>query len=295
MAYTDTSLGTFSGRTITGQELDSIKETVALFGNLSRTELTHTICEHLDWRTPSGSNKWDACSKMLMSFEKKGWLSLPEKLQKKKTSPPVIHFSKNTDPGTPTEKTLHELGTVQLVRAKTRNEIKLWNEYLDRYHYLGYKRPFGYRLKYFIRAQGTLLGCILFSGAARALTCRDKWIGWTTTQRQNNLPYIINNSRFLIFPWVKVKNLASHVLGKAADRAAKDWKKNWGFTPALMETFVDPEHYKGTCYTAANWTYIGMTTGKGLVRKGKTYSTQPKKIFVRHIDKNFRGRLCADV
>lgn len=284
---------TCCGRPISQREFAEIRETVQLFRNLSRKELTHTICEHLDWRTPSGTNKWDACLKMLESFEKKGIFKLPEKQVRPTTPKPIgIARSQKTDPGAEISAGLKDLDPVKLILADTRSQTRLWNEYMDRYHYIGYKKPFGYTLRYFIQSGEALLGCLLFSGAAKAIKSRDRWIGWTPDQRLRQLPWVINNSRFLIFPWVRVKNLASHVLGKANRRIARDWKEKWGFSPVLMETFVDPERYQGTCYIAANWTYLGMTTGKGLLRKNKTYTTSPKKLFVKPISKNFRHQLC---
>jgi len=163
-----------------------------------------------------------------------------------------------------------------------------------RYHYLGYSKPFGYVMRYFIRNDNKILGCILFAGAAKSMTARDRWIGWTEDQRLKNLAWVINNSRFLIFPWVNIKNLASHALGKAARSLRDDWQKRWGYQPVLMETFVDPELYRGTCYQASNWEYLGMTTGQGLARKGRTYTTSPKKIYVRPLVKNFRRILCNE-
>jgi hypothetical protein len=127
-----------------------------------------------------------------------------------------------------------------------------------------------------------------------SLRLRDKWIGWTETQRLKNLAWVINNARFLIFPWVQVKNLASHVLGKALRCVKDDWLEHWGYSPVLAETFVDPVHYQGSCYKAANWQYLGMTTGEGLVRKAKSYKTTPKMIFVMPIVKDFRSFLCSD-
>jgi len=290
-----TPVATCCGRAITQEELLQIKETVTLFGNLSRKELTHTICEHLDWRTPSGTNKWDACLKMLISFEKKGYLTLPVKKKQAHPKGAELTFSAATSPGKPVTGSLSSLGTIRLDRAESAAGIRLWNEYTARYHYLGYKKPFGYHLRYFIRNRDDLLGCLLFSGAAKALTARDTWIGWTQPQRIARLPWIINNSRFLIFPWVEVRNLASHVLGKAARCIAQDWEEKWGYAPVLMETFVDPEHYCGTSYLAANWTCLGLTTGKGLVRKGKHYKTSPKKILAYPIEKNFRTTLCRPI
>lgn len=155
-------------------------------------------------------------------------------------------------------------------RLAGKNSTGLWNEYVSRYHYLGYKRPFGCFLRCFVQSPQGLLGCLMFQGASKALRSRDRWIGWTQTQRLRNLPWVINNTRFLIFPWVQLKNLASHILGQVARRIREDWQDRWGYSPVLMETFVDPHHYQGSCYKGANWQYLAMSTGDGLVRKGKT-------------------------
>ncbi len=117
----------------------------------------------------------------------------------------------------------------------------LWNEYVLRYHYLRYKKPFGYVLRYFIVSERSLLGCLMFAGAAKAQAARDRWIGWTQIQRIRNLAWVINNSCFLIFPWVQVKNFASHVLGMVARRVKEDWQERWGYSPVLAATFVDPQ------------------------------------------------------
>jgi hypothetical protein len=169
----------------------------------------------------------------------------------------------------------------------------LWQEYVARYHYLGYKKPFGYRLRYFIKSDWGRLGCIQYSGAAKCMGVRERWIGWTQQQRLRNLPWVINNSRYLIFPWVKVGNLASHVLGLVSRQIRGHWRASWGYAPVLMETFVDPLHYRGSCYQAANWQYIGMSTGQGLVRAGKRYETSAKKIFLKPLVKNYRQLLCS--
>jgi len=139
-----------------------------------------------------------------------------------------------------------------------------------------------------------ILGCLMFQGAAKALKARDEWIGWTRPQRLRNLPWVINNSRFLVLPWVKVKNLGSHILGKALRRIRDDWLKRWGYSPVLVESFVDPQRYEGCSYKAANWHYLGMTTGEGLPRKARRYTTSPKKIFVRPLVKDFRALLCSE-
>lgn len=283
---------TCCGRPITGREFAQIKETVAMFGNLSRKELTHTICEHLNWRTPSGTNKWDACAKLLRRFEREGHIVLPPKQPQPRPKKKAVSFTGATKAGPKLQCRLDQMGEVSLELAETPVQVRLWNEYTARHHYLGYKKPFGYHVRYFVKTPDHILGCLLFSGAARAIAPRDKWIGWKPHQRLRNLPWVINNTRSLIFPWIEVKNLASHTLGKARQRITQDWESKWGFSPVLMETFVDPEFYPGTSYLAANWQDLGMTTGQGLVREGKAYKTSPKKILVLPLVKDFRARLC---
>lgn len=282
------------GREITGQELDLILETVKMFPKLSQTDLAETICEHLGWYTASGRYKGEACLKLLKKLEAGGALELPEKRGHSVPDRSGIVLTVRTEPAcTAVESRLGELGPISLEVAAGKETTKLFNEYIYRYHYLRYKQPFGCYLRYFIKCGRGLLGCVLFSGAAKALGARDRWIGWKDDQRLLNLGWVINNSRFLIFPWVKVKNLSSHVLGKVAKSIGDDWYNSWGYRPVLMETFVDPRHHEGSCYKAAGWEYLGMTTGEGLVRKGKSYRTTPKKIFVKPLEDNFRQLLCS--
>ncbi|MBA7628816.1 ISNCY family transposase ISAcif1 [subsurface metagenome] len=283
------------GRLITERELDQIRETVELFPQLARSELAETICEHLEWFTAGGTGKVDACLKLLQKLEAAGRLKLSEKQKAQGNKMPArrVALTAQTDPRPEIASLLKELGVVELQVVKEKEERALWNEYVERYHPLHYKKPFGYRLRYFIDCKQGSLGCLLFSGAAKALGARDSWIGWTEEQRLRNQAWVINNSRFLIFPWVKVKNLSSHVLGQLARRIAEDWDRRWGYRPVLIETFVDPQHREGSCYKAAGWQYLGMTTGEGLVREGKIYTTSPKMIFVKPLVKEFQSLLCS--
>jgi len=285
-----------SGREISRQELDEIQETVGVFPGLSRTELAATICEHLGWMTASGGYKIDACMKLLEKLESKEFLELPEKQQrtKRQQSGKHIALTSKTEAQADIVCNLGDLGLVSVEVVKGKELTGLWNEYVSRYHYLGYKKPFGYVLRYFIVSERGLLGCLMFAGAAKALAARDQWIGWTQIQRLGNLAWVINNSRFLIFPWVQVKNLGSHILGRVARRVREDWRERWGYSPVLAETFVDPQYYEGICYKAANWQYLGMTTGEGLVRKGRTYTTTSKKIFVKPLVKDWQSLLCSE-
>jgi hypothetical protein len=283
------------GREIAEKELAEIEETVGLFPKLSRNELAETLCENLGWVTASGGYKRDACLKLLNKLEAEGVVNLPEKRKcEKKPRQRSILLTRRTDPGTAIECELKELKSVRLEVVNGKVKTELWNEYVSRYHYLGYKKPFGTFLRYFILCDRGLLGCLLFAGAAKALGERDKWIGWGDNERLRNLGWVVNNTRFLIFEWVRVKNLASHVLGQLGRRICEDWDDRWGYRPVLLETFVDPMRYHGSCYKGSNWEYLGMTTGEGLVRKGKKYTTSPKMIFVKPLAKDFRSLLCSD-
>jgi hypothetical protein len=283
-----------SGREIKAEELAEIQETVAMFPSLNRYELAKTISEHLGWFTASGGYKTDACLKLLERLEAKGCI----KLRAKRASPvqkrPRIVFTTRTDPKSEICGRLGEIGPIRVELANGREGETLWREYVSRYHYLGYRKSFGCSLSYFIKSPHGLLGCVLFQGAAKALRVRDDWIGWTKAQRLRNLPWVINNSRFLIFPWVKVKNLGSHTLGQVLRRIEDDWQDRWGYRPVLAESFVDPQRYEGCSYKASNWEYLGMTTGRGLPRNGKTYTSSPKKIFVRALASGFRALLCSE-
>jgi hypothetical protein len=282
------------GRKISDQEIEQIKETVELCWRLSRYELARTIAENLGWYTASGSLKVDACVKLLEKLQAEGVLQLAEKRCLSKPNKRSIPITPRSAPAANIDCKLKQLDFVKLQIVSGAQETKLWQEYVKRYHYLGYKKPFGYYLHYFIGSDRGILGCMLFSGAAKSIGVRDRWIGWTPAQRLRNLAWVINNSRFLIFPWVKVTNLASHVLGQIHKQVRGHFKQRWGFCPVLLETFVDPQRYRGICYQAANWRYLGMTSGLGLVRQGKSYATSAKKIFVKPLVKEYRQLLCCE-
>jgi hypothetical protein len=285
-------------REIFPEDIAYIRTFAQRFPGLSRQELAATLCEHLDWLTPAGQPKLTACSKLLQRLEEAGEVCLPS-IQRQNSHPgprarsPIL-LSARTAPRERLKRSLSALDPVRLTVASTSQDETLWKEYVERYHPLGYKKPFGYRVRYFINSGPYRLGCVLLSGAAKALTPRDRWIGWTDRQRLKNLPWVVNNSRFLIFPWVEVAHLASHVLGQLARRVPDDWQAHWGYRPLLLETFVDPLHFSGTCYRAAGWALLGKTRGVGLVRPGKHYQTTPKLIFAKPLQADFRPLLCAD-
>ncbi len=297
----NTSLGDIEqcGRKITAQEIAEITETAKTFPNLSLSILIETICEHLEWFTASGRYKKDACHKLLQKLEITGAITLPGKRSYSRQS--AVKANLNAEPRILELKhqeincCLQDVQPVSVIPQISKSDIKLWDEYVDRHHYLGHKRPFGCFVRYLAKStDGEILACILFAGAAKSISTRDKWIGWNNRQRLRNLPWIVNNTRFVIMPWVKISCLASHILGQIGRRIAKDWQTQWGYSPLLMETFIDPVKYTGTCYEASNWENIGRTTGKGLARKGKKYTTTPKLIFTRPLTKDFRKQLCSE-
>ncbi len=284
------------GRQITSEEIESARETVRLCAGLCRTELAKTICEHWGWVTASGAGKVTACLKVLEELERYGDIHLPDKHKQISTEcvRGAVHTQQTAPPGEALVGKLGDVIPIRLEIVADRNQAKLWNEYLDRHHYLGYRKPFGCTLRYFITCEKGLLGCVLVAGASRAIKARDEWIGWNKLRRQQNLPWVINNTRFLIFPWVEIQYLASHVLGQLAKRVRSDWQQRWGYEPLLMETFVDPAQYSGTCYRAAGWIELGETTGRGLRRTGDAYTSSPKLIYVKPLSKDFRETLCAE-
>jgi hypothetical protein len=280
---------------INEQDMSHIQEVVRLFPNLSRQELARTLCEHLSWYSPSGASKVKSCLTLLEHLAVQNLIVLPKKATCIRLSPDKPpQFTPRTEQKPLLEGSLKEYSPISLKILHDKESVLLWNEYVQRYHPLKYRRPFGNWLRYFLMSDNKPLGCLLISGAAKTLHHRDHWINWSVPQRRRNLSWVINNSRYLIFPWVQIPHLASHVLGQLTRRVATDWEDRWGYRPVLMETFVDPQRYSGTCYKAAGWQNLGLTTGEGHYRSGKQRSSTPKHIFVKPLDPQFRTLLCSE-
>lgn len=285
---------TLSGRYFSKKELRYIQQTIESFPNLSFTELAQTLCEHLRWFTPTGRNKINACFTVLEKMQKHGLVVLPERQQKKKRQQKKIIWSAQSDACDMIDCDLDALGKVRLEVVTGKADIRLWNELVDRYHYLHYKHPMASAIKYFIVAdqpQRQILGCLLFSAPVWHLADRDEWIGWNKRDREQRLNRVINNSRFLILPWVNVPNLASFALSLVSRQIADDWQAMHAVRPVLIETFVDDSRYSGTCYQAANWQGIGKTSGKDWKADTKNLDGTVKSIFVQPLQANFRAVL----
>lgn len=288
----DNTIRVFSGRTFSSEDIELIKWTRNKYPKLSRSEFAKTICEFLDWNTQAGKAKLPQCLEFLEILESEGILTLPEKsasggYRKKRVSTEEINIKSNIE----INGSVKDFEPITLEIAKPGESLKRWKSYVDKYHMLGDKSVFGCRLQYFIKSGDTELGCIQFSASSWALKEREKWIGWTIDDRKNRLNLIVNNSRYLIFPWVHIKFLASKALSLAAKQIQKDWLKEYFYAPVLLETFVDLEYFKGTCYKAANWKYLGETQGRGRMDINHNKVLSKKAIFMYPLQDDFKAVL----
>lgn len=282
-----------SGRDFTAEEIKQVKETVRVFSALSWNELLKTICEHLQWVTPAGRYKVSSCATALLKLQRQGLVKLPAK-QPCKGTPQKVVIGAGSDPDPEVVGTVRDIAPVVVEPATGKVELRLWNEYVQRYHDLGYRRPCGAHQRYFILGgDARRLGCLMFGPSAWALSERDRWIGWTGEDRARRLNWVVSNSRFLLFPWVRVKNLASTALSLVTKRIREDWQNRYGYGPVLLETFVDVEKYRGTIYQAANWMRLGLTTGRGRMDRHTRYLSSPKAIYVYPLVADFRSCLCG--
>ena len=189
---------------------------------------------------------------------------------------------------------MHRLGELVFRQVSAGKDSKLWNEFVNRYHYLGYKPLAGAQLRYFVTSQDRILALLGFGAAAWTVADRDRFIGWTSKQREANLHLVVNNARFLILPWVHSKNLASKVLSMAVNRLPGDWMDTYRYQPVLLETFVQQDRYQGISYRAANWIRVGQTKGRGKLDQNNTARLPIKDIWLYPLDKHFKQRLTAD-
>ena len=280
-----------SGRNFTTEEIDLIKWTRKKYPQLSRKELAATVCEFLEWTTPAGRAKTPQCKYFLETLEEAGLIELPAPVITSQRSTWNVKIPDFTIDTTPITGELKDLEPIHLEIARAGIDLKRWRRYVNEYHMLGDKKVFGSRLAYFIKSNETILGCLQFSASSWALKSRDEWIGWAVEDRKQRLHLIVNNSRFLILPWVNVKNLASKVLSLAIKQLQVDWLRDYCYAPVLLETFVDISHFAGTCYKASNWVYLGETQGRGRMDREKEYGLSRKAIYMYPLQKDFKDCL----
>ena len=287
---------TFCGTRIRPRQIELIREVVGGYPDLSRTELAHTVCELLGWKRPSGRLKGRECLDLLDQLEAEGVVVLPGKQPRRplgsRTRVPM------TLAGDPRQELVGEVGDIApilLERVKAEPDRLLFRELIGRHHYLGHAVPFGAQIQYLVygsRPERQVVGCLQFSSPAWRMAARDTWIGWDEAARKRNLQKVVNNSRFLIVPWVRIRNLASSILSLAAHRIREDWRERYATELLLAETLVDAERFRGSCYRAANWIHLGSTTGRGRMdREHRREDLTPKAVFVYPLVEDARRRL----
>lgn len=294
------TLLSFCGRPLSAEELALIQGIAEDFSGLGRTEIANTVCELLQWVRPTGKPKTVECRAFLESLQADGLIRLPplrpqrsRGKQRPTASTPLGAF------GAPMEGFLKEFGPLELEPVCSPADRALWCEWMQRYHYLGYRIPFGAHLRYFVRVmtpQPIRVGALQFSSPAWRMAARESWIGWSEQARRCNLQRVVSNSRFLILPWVRIANLASSALALAARRLPDDWQARYRIRPLLLETLVDPARFAGTCYRAANWIEVGQTTGRGRQdRKHLRHGACPKTIFLYPLTPQARQHLNTEM
>lgn len=276
----------YCGRDFTDREIAEIRRLIAEEPRRTRAELSRLTCRVLHWYKADGGLKDMSARVAMLRMQADGLISLPPP----RCTTPVARLSitAQTDPGPPLCKPVHELTSLRLQRVQNRQDSRLWNEYIHRYHYLGYKPLPGAQLRYILFCEAQPLALLGFGAAAWQTAPRDRYIGWNHDQRQRNLPLIVNNARFLILPWIQSKNLASMLLARLAKVLPPHWQEVYGYCPVLLETFVERPRFEGTCYKAANWTYLGQTKGRGKLGRAGKQSVPIKDLWVYPLDRRFR-------
>jgi len=278
-------------RSVTWDDVKMIRRLIRENPTILRTELSRKVCLAWNWVKPDGGLKDMSCRVLLLKLHRAGVIELPPPKNGNNNGRKFLRLTDAGEPGEAVDTPVHALFPIQLERIQTKADSLLWNELMERYHYLGYTPLPGAQIRYFIHSSTGLLGAIGFSAAAWKVAPRDTWIGWSASVQKQNLHLIVNNSRFLILPWVKSKNLASHVLSLCAQQLPHDWQQTYGYTPVLMETFVEKDRFAGTCYKAANWVYVGVTKGRGKLDRLKEYALPIKDIYLFPLNKRFRHTL----
>ncbi|MCP5103565.1 MAG: DUF4338 domain-containing protein [bacterium] len=283
------------GRLVSNSDIVEVCELLDSHPEWSRWKLSRHLSEKWDWRNPRGQLKDMACRSFLLKLEQLGYIKLPARRcaspnrmsKKNQVIPAVLHCK------TPIEGKLKELKPLEIIPISSKSYYQsLFDFFLFKYHYLSFKGTVGENLKYLVLDRyNRPLGCLLFGSSAWKVACRDEFIGWDIETRQRNVNRITNNMRFLILPWVQIRNLASHILAQVSRRISSDWLKKYGHGIELLETFVERDRFLGTCYKAANWIYVGQTTGRSRNDTYYNLKVPVKDVYLFPLEKNFKEHL----
>ena len=279
-------------RTITDEDLAFIRSLIAAHPSSSRWDLSKKLCVAWNWVQPNGALRDMVCRGMMLMLNRAGLIELPSVRQLprqhngKRVKPAVLEVDQS-----PMQVSLSELGALELRQVRRTPEEAIFNSLVQQHHYLGYTQPVGEHLKYLVFAQGRPVACLAWSSSPRHLGSRDRFIGWSKEARLANISSLAYNTRFLILPWVKVPHLASHILGRMARTLSADWNALYAHPIYFLETFIEPERFRATCYKAANWTLMGVTTGRGKADQTHKANRSIKQVFGYALVKDFRQRL----
>lgn len=285
----------YRGRTISPEDIASIRQIIAQNPQASRWKLSFLVCQAWNWRQTNGAWRDMVCRGLMLVLHRAGHIELPPHRQAPK-DPSIKRARPATDfllDQSPITGALRELQPLTIRQVRRTGEESLFNGLIERYHYLGYSQPVGEHLKYLVCAQDRPVACLAWSSGPWHMGPRDRFIGWSPAVRRQHLHLLAYNTRFLILPWVAVPHLASHILGRMARQLSADWQRLYGHPIHYLETFVDQERFKGTCYRAANWVHLGQTTGRGIKEKTKKVTRSIKDVLGYPLSKDFRVRLCG--
>jgi Domain of unknown function (DUF4338) len=254
----------YRGRAVTAEDIVFMQALIAAHPDASRRRLSEKLCEAWQWKQANGALCSMVCRGFMLMLHRAGEIELPAVRQvsqnpfirREKPQPALIDM-------TPLTGLLSQIQPVALTQVRRTADEPLFNALVEHHHYLGYEQPVGEHLKYVMWAQGRPIACMAWSSAPRHLGSRDRYIGWSAEARRRNIRFIAYNTRFLILPWIQIPHLASHILGRIAAALPHDWERLYGHPVYFAETFIDPGRFRGTCYRAANWKLLGLTTGRG--------------------------------
>jgi len=284
----------YRGREIRAEDVVFIRGLIAGHARPSRRAISISLCEAWGWLQANGAPRDAVCRGLLLALHRGGHITLPPPKWSSlnpsaRLKPANVEISM-----TPIEACLFELLPIEIRQVRRTPDEALVNSLIQQHHYLGYTAPVGEHLKYLVTARGQPLACFFWSSAPRHLAPRDRFIGWSQPVRKANIRFVAYQTRFLILPWVRVPHLASHLLGRMGRQLSDDWQHVYAHPIYFTETFVDTERNKGTCYRAANWTHLGVTTGRGKADQTNKPNRSLKDIFGYPLVRDFRQRLCAE-
>jgi hypothetical protein len=276
----------YCGRDFQAEEIALIRALIAEDPPRSRAALSRLTCQALAWHTANGGLKDMSARVAMLRMHNDGLITLPPPRNRRPDA--RVRLSALSDPQPRLEQPAAALKPLTWSRVQHKAQSRLWNELIERYHYLGHTLLPGAQLRYLVYAAEQPVAALGFGAAAWMCAPRDRDIGWSHAQRERHLHLVVNNARFLILPWVHSKNLASMLLAQAARILPEDWLAVYGYRPLLLETFVETPRFRGTCYKAANWTCLGQTKGRGKLGQAGKQSEPIKDIWIYPLDRRFR-------